>query len=103
MRTTMLVMVVLSALLGACEPEEDPEAPAKCRVLVDAICARSRECSMEPLSTCQQRFATELNCAAAIQIGEQYTTCMGQVQTFQCRVLTTSGLPASCAGVVGTK
>lgn len=99
----LTTMVVVLAMFGGCEPEEDPEAPAKCSVLVDAICARSRECSQEALSSCRQRFATQLNCAAAIQIGDQYTTCIGQVQTFQCSILTSSGLPASCTGVVATK
>jgi hypothetical protein len=98
------LLLASSVPLNGCAVDSEA-AVAKCEKLMTRLCIRSQECTFNgSIAECEQQVATVLNCGVALDVSDQYDTCVSEVDTFDCSVLFPQGsgmtLPASCNGVI---
>jgi hypothetical protein len=98
-----------AALLMACSlmscGSNASTPPAKCDALVTKVCARGIACFQDGTtqSECVAGANVDLPCAQADAVGASYNTCMSDLDSISCAVLTANGtlnLPASCTAVI---
>jgi len=95
----MVGIVVLMLGFGACGGND---APAKCDAFLDLTCMRLIECGATTgtQAECVASAKTTVPCAAAVSVDSTYDACVSETRSEPCSVLLSSGLPASCKGVI---
>lgn len=84
-------------LLTACGDDDDGKSPVqKCKDLIDTFCERVTSCAVEDdlldpsypageLKTdCREALSDELDCDEAVDVGDNYSECLADLQTFSC-------------------
>ena len=100
---SVTVTLLLASALVSCGGDTSPVA--RCNALVSKVCARAIACFQDGTTQadCVASANTELPCAQADGVGTTYNTCMSDLDSISCAVLTANNnlnLPDSCSGVI---
>jgi len=80
---------------------------AQCNDLLSQYCARAVDCGFSAsMPSCLADLKTSLDCNRAVSVSKDYDTCLNQLATYSCGVLsngTTLNIPQSCAATLTLK
>lgn len=104
-------------LATACGDDDGDKSPVqKCKDLINTFCDRATSCAVEDdildadyppaelKADCRETIGDELNCEEADDVGDNYATCLSDLETFSCEMSNDSLVnddafappPASC-------
>jgi hypothetical protein len=97
--------LLMACSLVSCGSSSDSSPTGKCNALTAKVCARGIACFQDGTtqSECVAGANMDLPCAQADAVGAAYGSCMSDLDSISCAVLTANGtlnLPASCNGVI---
>jgi hypothetical protein len=102
MKSPHILFALLFALAGCGDDDFENPAVGDCYALVDELCEYENDCSGESIGRCRRDTREVLDCEVALQVTDDYGTCMRDIRNAQCGVFGGTSLPRSCTGVIIT-